>query len=143
MSRFTSTTRAFAGVLGGGKIYMLPRDANGYQKSLSPKDLSVIKTIFGLSLYIDCFPDAIRSVKDSDFIRRNVYSGKKNVVVGNSLVTGENKRRQDPHWHPGNLRHYVHDRFVNVKGQVRWIDGYWVGRGTARVVCEDAPQQPA
>lgn len=95
------------------------------------------KLIFGLSLYMDAFPDAVVDADDSSVHRINHYDGGRRVVNRNEIVDEERRHGVSPHWRRGHFRLLTSAKFVRKQGQTVYIRGTFV-KGKAFDVLDDA-----
>lgn len=100
----------------------------------------IVKTVLGLSLYIDAFPDAVRPA-DHGPVPAHEGPPKTFLSIGAvPQVQHETANSRSPHYRRGHFRCLASDRFVHKRGLTIWIDGFFVG-GTALDVCDDTPKQ--
>jgi len=96
------------------------------------------KLIFGLSLYIDAFPDAVVEAGAENVHQIKHYDGARHVVNRNEIVDEEHRHSVSPHWRRGHFRLLTSAKFVRKQGQTVYVRGTFV-KGKAFDVMEDAP----
>lgn len=136
---------AFATYATIAKYYVLASD--GQEVAVineNPTGLSVDggqaipRLIFGLSLYMDAFPDVVVPTRDGEIHHAKHYEGQRNYVRCNEVANTENKNASCPYWRRGHPRTLRSERFIRKKGQTIWIDGFFV-KGKAFDVLGDTP----
>lgn len=127
------------------KYYMLASDGQEVAVvSENPTGLSVDggkaipRLIFGLSLYMDAFPDVVVPTRDGEIHHVKHYEGQRHYVRCNEVANTENKNASCPYWRRGHPRTLRSERFVRKQGQTIWIDGFFV-KGKAFDVLGDTP----
>lgn len=96
------------------------------------------RLLFGLSLYMDAFPDAIIESKEGDIHKIGHYHGSQNIVSRNKIVNEESLHGVSPHWRRGHFRLLQSERFVRKHWQTVYVRGTFV-KGQAFDVLDDAP----
>ena len=96
------------------------------------------KIIFGLSLYMDAFPETVVPAGAGDVKHIGHYEGQRRIVTGNGVVEEERRCGVSPHWRRGHFRLLSSDRFVRKQGLTVYVRGSFV-KGTAFEVLDDAP----
>ena len=94
------------------------------------------KTVLGLSLYMDAFPDAIREAKCENVKHVGHYNGGGHVLSRNDVVLTEEKDSVSPHFRRGHFRVLSSERYTKKRGQVVFVKGTFV-KGKAYEVLED------
>lgn len=100
------------------------------------------KLIYGFSLYIDAFPDAVQTATAEDVHRVKNYDGTRNVVRRNALIDEEDRCSVSPHWRRGHFRMLSSEKFIHKKGMVVYVRGVFV-KGKALDVLDDAKAETA
>lgn len=95
--------------------------------------LWMTKLVFGLSLYMDAFPEMIHEAKDSDIKHSNHFVGSRSIIQANEVVATEHRNGVSPHWRRGHFRTLTSERFVRKKGMTIYINGMFV-KGMAQDV---------
>ena len=100
------------------------------------------KLVFGLSLYMDAFPEAVIMAKDGNILHLDGYSkrnpSRKMAVKRNQILEEEESRKTSPHWRRGHFRILNSERFIHKNGQTVYVRGSFV-KGRAFDVMNDAP----
>ena len=96
------------------------------------------KLVFGLSLYMDAFPDAVVEAGAENVHRIKHYDGARHIVNRNEIVDEEHRHSVSPHWRRGHFRLLTSAKFVRKQGQTVYVRGTFV-KGKAFDVMEDAP----
>jgi hypothetical protein len=105
------------------------------------------RLLCGLSLYIHSFPDAVVRARDelitvsgTAVVDSHKYKGNRRFVLEkNEIVREEARMLTVPHWRKGFWRLYKHPKFVNVRGQIHYIEGCMVRGQAAYEIFDDAP----
>lgn len=101
-----------------------------------------IDLIYGLALYLSCFPEALEDGVP-DFVKKpNQYKKAKSRCRGIRAVpqvTSQGGYGKAPHLRNGHWRTYRSDRYVNMKGQIKWIKAIPVKGKVKRVKDELEP----
>lgn len=139
------------GLDGALKFYFIASDSeNTLLMSRNPAndDLGVIggddgsrwltKLVFGLSLYMDAFPDAVVISSDDKIHNRHYYRGTRSIVTRNEIVDEEQSRSVSPHWRRGHFRLLTSKMFIHKQGQTVYVRGAFV-KGKAFDVLNDTP----
>jgi len=98
----------------------------------------IAKLVFGLSLYIDAFPDAVVEAGAENIHQIKHYDGARHIVTRNEIVDEEQQRSVSPHWRRGHFRLLASAKFVRKQGQTVYVRGTFV-KGKAFDVLDDAP----
>lgn len=98
----------------------------------------LLRLVFGLSLYMDAFPDTVVAAQADSVHNQKHYSGGRHIVSRNETVDSELVRGVSPHFRVGHFRTLRAERFVRKKGQTIFVPGCYV-RGKALDVLDDAP----
>lgn len=96
------------------------------------------KIVFGLSLYMDAFPETVVPAGSDDVKHIGHFEGQRRFVAGNAIVEEERRHGVSPHWRRGHFRLLTSMRFVHKQGLTVYVRGSFV-RGTAFEVLDDAP----
>jgi hypothetical protein len=96
------------------------------------------RLVFGLSLYMDAFPDAVVEASGEDVKHIGYYSGQRRTVTPNEIVDEERRHGVSPHWRRGHFRVLASERFTRKQGQTVYVRGTFV-KGKAFAVLDDAP----
>ncbi len=96
----------------------------------------LIKSAYGIAMYISAFPDCIDDIKDGDLSQgRKVSVGK-----SNKMKTEREHSARSPHWRMGHFRTLRHERYGDSVGRTIWIDGTFV-KGKAYKVTNKLTQE--
>jgi hypothetical protein len=107
-------------------------------EDLRPDLFMIGRLVFGLSLYMDAFPDAVIGASSDDIIQPGHYTGGRKII-GRTEVVGEDERHSvSPHWRRGHFRMLNSERFVKKQGMTVFVKGTFV-KGRAFDVLADAP----
>lgn len=98
--------------------------------------------VFGLSLYMDAFPDVVVEAGTESIHQINHYDGARRVICRNEIVDEEHLHSVSPHWRRGHFRLLSSERFVHKKGQTVYVRGTFV-KGMAYDVLDDDPASSA
>jgi len=71
------------------------------------------KMVFGLSLYMDAFPDSVVKADAENIHQIKHYEGCRHVVNRNEIVDEEHRHSVSPHWRRGHFR-LRHDLYTNT-----------------------------
>lgn len=96
------------------------------------------KVVYGLSLYMDAFPDAVVEAGAENVHQIKHYDGARHIVNRNEIVDEEHRHSVSPHWRRGHFRLLTSAKFVRKQGQTVYVRGTFV-KGKAFDVMEDAP----
>lgn len=103
------------------------------------------KTILGLSLYLDAFPDAVAASQEPQPMSfdEGCHDGEHGrgpwyTVGRNEIVEEEHTHGVNPHWRRGHYRLLKSERYVNMRGKAVYVRGAFV-KGTPLDVLDDAP----
>lgn len=96
------------------------------------------KLVFGLSLYMDAFPDAVVEAGVENVHQIKHYDGARRIVNCNEIVDEEHRHSLSPHWRRGHFRLLTSAKFVHKQGQTVYVRGTFV-KGKAFDVLEDVP----
>lgn len=89
------------------------------------------RMIAGIGLYMSAFPEQVKPGIPADAKRAEYAAGNaKTIGVAESIITRDGVT---PHYRSGHFRLYSDDRYVNLKGQVRFVEGCFV-HGQAKTV---------
>jgi hypothetical protein len=100
---------------------------------------SLGKLVYGLSLYMDAFPDAIVPAADGEVHHIKYYKGPRHVVSRSPVMEHEERQARSPHWRRGHFRVLHSPKFVHKRGQTVFIRGTFV-RGQAFDILADTPK---
>jgi hypothetical protein len=75
------------------------------------------KLVFGLSLYMDAFPDAVVEAGAENVHQIKHYDGARHIVNRNEIVDEEHRHSVSPHWRRGHFRLLASAKFVRKQGQ--------------------------
>lgn len=98
----------------------------------------IAKLVFGLSLYMDAFPDAVVDAGSESVHQINRYTGARHIVNRNEIVDEEHRHGVSPHWRRGHFRLLTAERFVHKQGLTVYVRGAFI-KGKAFDVLDDAP----
>lgn len=140
---------SMSSVIGGAGCLMWltgqDRDTHSIDGQLNPDEASPLekrreqaalgefytRMIAGLGLYMGAFPEQVRDGIPADAKRADYAAGNaKTIGVSESVVTRDGAA---PHYRSGHFRLYSDDRYINLKGQVRFVEGCFV-HGQAKTV---------
>lgn len=96
------------------------------------------RVVFGLSLYMDAFPDAVVPSARDIVAHDHWYAGAHHVINRTKAVDEERRHLVSPHWRRGHFRLLSAPRFVHKHGQTVWVRGTFV-LGHAIDVLGDTP----
>lgn len=92
------------------------------------------RLVYGISLYMDAFPD---SVVEADNIKKiGHYDGIKKKIRKCEHVSVESERSSSPHWRRGHFRVLTSERYKNKRYQTVFVKGSFV-KGRAFQVLAD------
>jgi len=97
--------------------------------------LRMRKIVYGLSLYIDAFPDVIKEVNGIKQIGH--YKGNRSMVVKNNVLKCENEHSVSPHFRRGHFRVLSSDKFKKARGKTIFINGCFVKGKAFDVLADD------
>ena len=97
-----------------------------------------LRFIYGLSLYMDAFPDTVIPAGDDDVKRINYYNGQCQMILRNEIVNEEHRHSASPHWRRGHFRLLTSEKFIHKHGQTIYVHGTFV-KGQAFDVLDDSP----
>ena len=103
-----------------------------------PEYTFMVKVVYGLSLYMDAFPDAVVEAGAENVHQIKHYDGARHIVNRNEIVDEEHRHGVSPHWRRGHFRLLTSAKFVRKQGQTVYVRGTFV-KGKAFDVLEDAP----
>lgn len=89
-----------------------------------------LRLVYGLSLYMDAFPDVVTPSTCDEIKERNHYSGDASTVGVCGMAREDNERSTSPHWRRGHFRMLTSEVFKRKRGQVVFVRGSFV-RGRA------------
>jgi len=107
-----------------------------------PQQAWLCRLIFGLSLYMDAFPDAVVEAGAENVHQIKHYDGARHIVNRNEIVDEEHRHSVSPHWRRGHFRLLASAKFVRKQGQTVYVRGTFV-KGKAFDVMDDAPSNTA
>ena len=96
------------------------------------------KLVFGLSLYMDAFPDAVVEAGAENIHQIKHYDGARHIVNRNEIVDEEHRHSVSPHWRRGHFRLLTSAKFTRKQGQTVYVRGTFV-KGMAFDVLDDVP----
>lgn len=102
------------------------------------EQLRDVKLLYGVSLYMDAFPDAVVPAIPTDILQAYDYKGARISVRPTSVMQSEEHSARSPHWRRGHFRMLNSSRFIHKQGQTIYIKGMFV-KGSAFEVLDDAP----
>jgi hypothetical protein len=138
-SKRTVAARFFFAATDGKQDWLMKENAEIEFQALRQRDEGWIpKLIFGLSLYMDAFPDAVVEAGTENVHQIKHYDGIRYVVNRNEIVDEEHRHNVSPHWRRGHFRLLASEKFVHKHGQTVYVRGTFV-KGKAFDVLEDAP----
>ena len=104
--------------------------------------LWIARLVFGLSLYMDAFPETVVHAGNDDVHHIRHYDGPRHIVARNAVVDEERRQGVSPHWRRGHFRLLASARFVHKQGQTVYVRGTFV-KGQAFDVLEEVPSVEA
>ncbi len=107
-----------------------------------PQQAWLAKLVFGLSLYMDAFPDAVVEAGAENIHQIKHYDGARHIVNRNEIIDEEQKHSVSPHWRRGHFRLLASAKFVRKQGQTVYVRGTFV-KGKAFDVMDDTPSGAA
>ena len=102
-------------------------------------DDEYIKFAYGLSLYIDAFPETVKEHFISGIDNKLV---RKITISKSQIVSSEANKAISPHYRRGHLRMLNSERFIKKRGMTVWVEGSFV-KGHAYDVCNEEQSNPA
>jgi hypothetical protein len=126
----------FFSLTDGGKVLFCPRETPA--ENVPQETRANAALVFGLSLYMDAFPDAVVPAADGQIHVAKHYHGARHTVARVPAVGDEERNQVSAHWRRGHFRLLTSPKFVHKQGQTVWIHGTFV-KGTAFDVLEDTP----
>jgi len=123
---------------GEGVLMMQPSVKNLREFGSDAETDWLTKLVFGVSLYMDAFPDAVVEAGAENVHQVTHYDGSRRIVNRNEIVDEEHRHSVSPHWRRGHFRLLTSARFVRKQGQTVYVRGTFV-KGKAFDVMEDAP----
>jgi hypothetical protein len=97
-----------------------------------------VRLVYGLSLYMDAFPDAIVPAADHSVHHLRHYKGEQRQIGRSPVMEHEEKQARSPHWRRGHFRVLHSEKFTHKRGQTVFVKGTFV-RGQAFDILDDAP----
>ena len=138
------------GLCGILKYYFVASDGenNVLMQTNSPTEFSsdcddarwIARLVFGLSLYMDAFPDAVVNAGAESIHQIKHYEGKGMLVARNYIIDEEHTHSISPHWRRGHFRLLRSEKFVHKHGQTVYVRGAFV-KGAAFDVLDDVSTQ--
>ena len=113
---------------------------NAQRTFFVPGSDKMARLLFGLSLYMDAFPDAVVEAGADSVHQIKHYSGARHIVNRNEIVDEEHRHSVSPHWRRGHFRLLTSAKFIRKQGQTVYVRGTFV-KGKAFDVVDDAPPQ--
>ncbi|OQC27563.1 MAG: hypothetical protein BWX70_02183 [Verrucomicrobia bacterium ADurb.Bin070] len=98
--------------------------------------MSMVKTIYGLALYLDAFPETAKKATRDDVKDIAHYDGSVFTVAANESAREDAERSISPHFRRGHFRMLTSEVFKRKRGQVVFVRGSFV-RGHALDVGPD------
>lgn len=98
------------------------------------------KFVFGLSLYMDAFPETVVKGGAESVHQIKHYSGSTHMVGRNEMVDEEASHSVSPHWRRGHFRLLSSEKFVRKHGQTVFVRGTFV-KGKAFDVLDDTQER--
>jgi hypothetical protein len=98
----------------------------------------IARLVFGLSLYMDAFPDAVVNAGADSIHHIKHYEGHRILVARNYIIDEEHTHSISPHWRRGHFRLLRSETFVHKRGQTVYVRGAFV-KGAAFDVLDDVP----
>lgn len=99
-----------------------------------------VSLVYGLSLYIDAFPDAITPTNMRDSLK-NRESGRNIRIARSSILNEEDRNSVSPHFRRGHFRVLESERFTKKKGQTIFVKGTFI-KGRSYDVHNDSQPTP-
>jgi len=96
------------------------------------------KFVFGLSLYMDAFPETVVPSSTEDVSEIRHYRGTHHSIGANEIARKECQNMISPHFRRGHWRLLSSPHFVRKQGQTIYIEGCYV-KGKAFDVLADSP----
>jgi len=128
----------FSATDGVDTVLMQRENADAFWDGIDGGAAWIARVIFGLSLYMDAFPDAVIPASSDDVKHIGYYAGVKACVSRNEIVAEESRHGVSPHWRRGHFRILVSEQFTRKQGQTVYVRGTFV-KGKAFEVLDDAP----
>ena len=128
----------FAASDGVDTVLMQRENQNAFWDGVDDGAAWIARLIFGLSLYMDAFPDAVVAASGEDVKHIGYYSGQRSTVTPNEIVDEERRHGVSPHWRRGHFRVLASERFTRKQGKTVYVRGTFV-KGKAFAVLDDAP----
>ena len=124
----------------GEDVALCNKDSTGIDWCDSAK--AMVKTIYGLALYLDAFPETATKATRYDVKDVAHYAGNAFTVAANESAREDVARSVSPHFRRGHFRMLTSEMFRRKRGQVVFVRGSFV-RGHAVDVGPDlSPSQP-
>jgi hypothetical protein len=108
------------------------------EEGIGFEGVDVGRLLFGLSLYMDAFPDAVVEAGSESVHQIKHYAGARHIVNRNEIIDEEHRNSVSPHWRRGHFRLLSSEKFIRKQGQTIYIRGTFV-KGRAFDVLDDAP----
>jgi hypothetical protein len=118
----------YAAATNGEDVMLLNRDS--FVDAFDDQALRMAKTIFGFSLYIAAFPEALHAGDPGQIHVAAHYRGEHAVVGRTPIIDEEDRAATSPHWRRGHFKLLSHPRFVHKRFQSVYVRGCFV-RGDA------------
>ena len=104
----------------------LNKDARKLEDNLNPRTLEIAKIVFGLSLYMDAFPDVVVPSADGQIHKVKKYTGSRQIIGMNKVAREESANSVSPHWRRGHYRLLQSETFTRKAGQTVYVKGCFV-----------------
>lgn len=137
-SKAKTMTEGFEFVVTDGHKMVLANPCN-IDKGDDEEYTFIAKVVYGLSLYMDAFPETVVPAGSDTVHNIKHYHGPQKTVARNSVVEEEERRGVSPHWRRGHFRLLTSERFVRKQGQTVYVKGTFVN-GKAYDVLDDSPE---
>lgn len=112
----------------GEDVALLQKDSSSH--SFYGSGERMVKLIYGLSLYLDAFPDTVTQSTRDDVKELGHYTGDVSTVAVHEIAREDNERSTSPHFRRGHFRILASEVFKRKRGQVVFVRGSFV-RGHA------------
>jgi hypothetical protein len=97
---------------------------------------NLMKLIYGLSLYMQAFPDAVKPATQNEIRRIKHYNGVHTAINAPECIRNDTRNSVSPHWRRGHFRLMSSPKFKKARGKVIFINGQFI-KGHAFDVLDD------
>lgn len=140
VTRQGGTMSFFFAAADGKNVVLSNKSANYKVFGADETSYWMPKLVFGLSLYMDAFPDTVVTAGVESVHNIKHYSGSTHLVGRNDIVDEEASHSVSPHWRRGHFRLLSSEKFVRKHGQTVFVRGAFV-KGKAFDVLDDSTKQ--